>query len=293
MSTLNYRGRFAPSPSGLLHAGSLVTALGSWLDARAAGGTWLVRIEDLDTPRNEPGADHQILAQLAQFGLISDEPVVWQSKRTHLYQNALDSLISKGFCYACRCSRKDIENHLLGLGIERQRHQELVYPNRCRDLPKSQVPNPAIEQCAWRAKLPEHLTILGQSLNQTVGDFVLKRADAIFSYQLAVVVDDHEQQITHVVRGADLLDNTPRQIWLQTVLGFSHPHYVHLPLVLNNTHEKLSKQTKAPPVFPKTTSETLVHLYDAAKHLGLSIPTGILHVKDWLNCAVQAWPNRR
>ncbi len=291
MSTSNYRGRFAPSPSGLLHAGSLATALGSWLDARAARGTWLVRMEDLDTPRNEPGADQKILDQLAKFGLISDEPVVWQSKRTSLYQNALETLIKEDLSYACRCSRKDIENQLLAMGILRERNQELVYPGICRDLSQN-VPDPHKETCAWRAKLPSNCFIDDQNLNEQVGDFVLKRADGIFSYQLAVVVDDHEQGITHIVRGADLLDNTPRQHWLQNVLGYNHPKYLHLPVVLNDQHEKLSKQTKALPVLPNSLAETLNYLYVAAHHLGLRIPSSITHLNDWLNYAITAWPNR-
>jgi len=314
MSETNYRGRFAPTPSGLLHAGSLATALGSWLDARAARGRWLIRMEDLDTPRNEPGAGEMILSQLAKFGLTSDEPVRWQSQHIPHYENVLQRLIETGYCYACRCSRKEIEEALAAQGIVRQRHQELIYPGTCRHKPWGRALSQAVDQnmdqnlnpdsnrpIAWRAKIPLNTIIDDQDLNHEVGDFVLKRADGIFSYQLAVVVDDFEQEITDVVRGADLLDNTPRQLWLQDVLGYPHPHYRHLPLVLNEDGEKLSKQTHAPVLDPQSEQDALLLLCQAARNLGLEkidselgSPTAVasMTVAQWLERATRCWVKR-
>ena len=291
MSNIKYRGRFAPSPSGLLHAGSLATALGSWLDARAANGDWLIRMEDLDTPRNQPGADEQILEQLTRFGLVSDEPVIRQSSRLEIYQRALDQLISQNLAYPCRCSRKSIEERLLAQGIHRERHQDLVYPGFCRNLAGKDAPNPKTETCAWRARVP-NLMLNGQDLAQEVGDFVLKRADDIFSYQLAVVVDDAAQNITHIVRGMDLLENTPRQIWLQKVLDYPTPEYLHLPLVVNASNEKLSKQTQASAVLPKSNAEVLAYLNQAALHLGIHMPEKPSTLAEWLLVATQSWQNR-
>lgn len=286
MQKTSYRGRFAPSPSGLLHAGSLATALGSWLDARASGGTWLIRMEDLDTPRNQAGADLEILKQLSLFGLESDEPVIWQSKSLERFEKTLQELIEKNLCYPCQCSRKEIELTLAKQGIHRERHQEIIYPGTCR----TKNIDITSHQCAWRAKLSENTAILDQHLNTEVGDFVLKRADGIFSYQLAVVVDDDFQKITDVVRGADLLDNTPRQIWLQNALKISTPRYKHLPLVLNESHEKLSKQTKAPELLPKNEEEVVRLLENAGEHLGLNLPKQKdLSRSEWLTKAVNAW----
>jgi glutamyl-Q tRNA(Asp) synthetase len=279
---LHYRGRFAPSPTGPLHAGSLVAALASWLDARAQGGQWLVRVEDVDTPRCVPGADAVILAQLAACGLLPDEPVAWQSRRGALYQSALDRLVSAGLAYPCACSRSDIEAALESQGIARSRNTELVYPGTCRGGLQGRPAR------AWRLKTGNiesnwHLpsvnrswSAIGTEVNQPtpqaksqpfpdpviqwhdrrlgpqqqnvpleVGDFVLKRADGLWAYQLAVVVDDAEQAITDIVRGEDLADNTPRQILLQHALGVSTPRYLHTPLVLGANGEKLSKQNGA------------------------------------------------
>ncbi|HET8745755.1 MAG TPA: tRNA glutamyl-Q(34) synthetase GluQRS, partial [Ramlibacter sp.] len=197
-----YRGRFAPSPSGPLHAGSLVAALASWLDARAHGGQWLLRIEDVDRPRTVPGADEEILRQLAACSLLPDEPPTWQSRREPLYQAALDRLVSEGKAYPCACSRKDIALALRALGRERTRHGELVYPGTCRRGLHGKEPR------AWRFRVPEGVVpwtdrrvgVHLQNVAEEVGDFVLKRADGLFAYQLAVVVDDADQGITHVVR---------------------------------------------------------------------------------------------
>lgn len=279
MLTCNYLGRFAPSPTGALHAGSLATALGSWLHARAHNGKWLLRIEDLDQPRCIPGADKIIIQQLLACGLEWDDDVEYQSKRTSFYQNALNELIESKKSFACRCTRKQIEDALLTLGHKKQRHEELIYPGTCRH--KRDI----VEPCAWR------LLVEDDDLRNTVGDFVLRRADGIFTYQLAVVVDDALQGVTHVVRGADLLDNTPRQIYLQKQLGFKKPHYLHLPLVLDENNEKLSKQTLAKAIHTDSAENSLKALQAAAKHLGLRDEG--LHEKSpqklskWLEIAIE------
>ena len=248
--TLPYLGRFAPSPTGPLHAGSLVAALASWLDARAHAGRWLVRIEDVDTPRCLPGADRFILEQLARCGLVPDEPPVWQSQRGSIYQRALDQLIAAGRAYPCTCSRKDVEQALAARGIVRERGVELPYPGTCR--PENGGPR-ADGPRAWRLRVDagvvpwqdRRLGLQQQDVAQAVGDFVLKRADGLWAYQLAVVADDAAQGITHVVRGQDLADNTPRQIALQRALGLPQPAYLHTPLALAADGQKLSKQNGA------------------------------------------------
>lgn len=245
-----YRGRFAPSPTGPLHAGSLVAALASWLDARAHGGTWLVRIEDVDQPRCVPGADQEILRQLAACGLLPDEAPVWQSRRDALYQSALDRLVAKGQAYPCACTRKEIALSLLAQGRERERGGELAYLGTCRGGLKGRPAR------AWRFRVSEgtvawedrRLGVQLQDVSQAVGDFVLKRSDGLFAYQLAVVVDDGAQDITHVVRGEDLADNTPRQLQLQAALGLPPPSHLHTPLVRAANGEKLSKQNGAAPL---------------------------------------------
>jgi glutamyl-Q tRNA(Asp) synthetase len=266
----SYRGRFAPSPTGSLHFGSLVTALGSYLEARKHQGIWLVRMEDLDTPRTIAGASDDILHTLEALGLTWDEEVLYQSQRTPAYAEALQKLLHSGMAYPCACSRKEIADSALH-GIEGQ-----IYPGTCRKgLP------PDKQARAWRVRtdmreeavrtersaqtrssidfedaLQGHLT---QHLEHEVGDFVVKRADGLFAYQLAVVVDDAFQSITHVVRGADLLTSTPRQIYLQHLLGLVTPSYLHLPIVINAQGEKLSKQTLATPVDVKKPSVALLH----------------------------------
>lgn len=286
MKTSGYRGRFAPSPTGPLHAGSLVAALASWLDARAHGGAWLVRIEDLDMPRCVAGADHVILQQLAACGLTPDEPPVWQSARSALYEAALQRLITQGRAYACACTRKDIEQALAARGKPRQRNAELVYPGTCRGGLQGRVPR------AWRFRVSEGETPwtdrrLGpqqQDVEREVGDFVLKRADGLYAYQLAVVVDDVDQDITHVVRGEDLADNTARQIQLQQALGLSTPIYLHTPLVLGANGEKLSKQNGAQAL---DLSDPRAALAQAGELLG--IRCAALGVQTWLSQAVAQW----
>ena len=297
-----YRGRFAPSPTGPLHAGSLVAALGSWLDARKNGGQWLLRIEDLDTPRCIPGADRQIQSQLLACGLFWDEEPTYQSRRQDLYQKALDRLNDLKKLYPCTCSRQMITNTLAKLGIATPRNQEMVYPGTCRPEHFETYPEELMSQAknAWRVALPTHCHIdfedlaLGhqsQDLNQVVGDFVLRRSDGLFTYQLAVVVDDAEQGITHIVRGADLLSNTARQIHLQTLLGYKTPHYKHLPLVLDEHGEKLSKQTLATQINTQDDRHCLMELRKAAKHLGFSgLPDGErVTIAEWLLAATHAW----
>ncbi len=248
-----YIGRFAPSPTGPLHQGSLVAALASYLHAKARQGRWLVRIEDVDTPRCIPGADQKILRQLSQCGLHSDAPVVWQSQRAPLYQAALDGLIARSHVYPCACSRKDIEESLSQRGLPRERHHAAPYPGTCRPENGGLRGRPAR---AWRFHVgtgrqaqvqwqDERLGPQQQAVDQEVGDFIVRRADGLWAYQLAVVVDDAEQGVTHVVRGEDLVDNTARQILLQQALGLPRPTYLHTPLVLGPNGEKLSKQNGA------------------------------------------------
>lgn len=309
---MGYRGRFAPSPTGPLHAGSLVAALSSWLDARAHGGQWLVRIEDVDAPRCLPGMAEIILGQLAALGLHPDEPVQYQSNRSNLYQQALDQLIAAGLAYPCLCSRKDVEAELARRGVPKTRHGELVYPGTCRHRAADAKPT------AWRLrtdistlKWPEvpveyqllaiqtiaptiappiqwHDRRLGaqqQNVEKEVGDFPLKRTDGCFTYQLAVVVDDAAQGITHIVRGEDLADNTARQIALQRALGLPSPAYLHTPLVLGTNGEKLSKQNGA---MALDASNPVLALQAAAGFLGLDQSA----IDNALDHGVGAWRSR-
>lgn len=282
-----YRGRFAPSPTGPLHAGSLVAALASWLDARAAGGAWIVRIEDLDPPREVAGASAVILRQLAACGLDSDEPVLFQGTRHDAYEAAFAALMDRGLVYGCACSRKDIEAAIAA----RPGWPAGVYPGTCA---RGEVPAHAAR--AWRLRVPaETVSFVDraagryeQHLARDVGDFVIRRADGLWAYQLAVVVDDAEQRITDVVRGADLLDNTPRQIHLQRALGLPPLRYLHVPVVVNERGEKLSKQTLAAPL---DTRAPLPELESAARHLGLP-RIGADSIAAFLRAATTAWAER-
>ena len=371
---MNYRGRFAPSPTGPLHAGSLAAALASWLDARAHDGAWLIRIEDVDSARCKAQWGQEQLQQLAAHGLHSDEPVLWQSTRSAAYDAALQQLQAQGLVYACHCSRKKISDYWLGLGVDKARHRELVYPGFCRDVGlgaegaalrldvgktqdallrhsyisgrsgtelarhscKSQasaspllrhsresgtppVENPVsmlqnlggsgvdaslrwhdeawIPAFAGMTESPldavpgelswidRQLGTQSQNITQTVGDFVLRRADGCYSYQLAVVVDDAAQGISHVVRGLDLLDNTPRQILLQSALKLPTPQYLHTPLVLAADGQKLSKQNGAAALGSSSPAQCLANLHAAAQALGLPAPQPGWHlpVADYLH----------
>lgn len=241
-----YTGRFAPSPTGLLHIGSLLTAVASYADARSNGGKWLVRMEDLDPPREMPGAASHILHTLEAFGFEWDGEVAYQSRRYALYEETLCRLKSAGLVYPCHCSRKDWQ-----AGAKRGA-DGFVYNGRCRHLDQ----RPALQgkQPAWRIRVPDRVIsfsdgIVGgyaQNLAGDIGDFVLLRADGYWAYQLAVVADDAEQGVTHIVRGQDLLVSTPRQIYLQQCLGVPTPQYAHLPLLINTQGQKWSKQTLAP-----------------------------------------------
>jgi glutamyl-Q tRNA(Asp) synthetase len=263
-----YRGRFAPSPTGALHFGSLIAAVASYLDARAHGGKWLLRMEDVDTERNVPGAADDILRTLEAFGFAWDGAVLWQGTRDTAYAAALDALRTAGFAYPCICSRKEIAARATRPAID----GGFVYPGSCRSgLPSGTLPR------AWRLRvdnaplafadrLQGHIV---QRLEDEVGDFVLRRADGLFAYQLAVVVDDHFQGVTDVVRGADLLASTPRQIWLQRCLGFAVPRYAHLPVATNAAGEKWSKQTLAPALAAGRAAAQLVR---ALVFLGQPVP---------------------
>lgn len=233
----HYRGRFAPSPTGPLHLGSLVAALGSWLMARHAGGEWWIRIEDLDPPREVPGAADAQVRTLSGFGLVSDAPIVRQSERHALYEAALARLLDTGHAFACHCSRADLAD--TG-GIHRACHS-----GRHRDTPAIRLRVPDDARVDFEDAIQGRYA---QDVTREVGDVVLRRADGHWAYQLAVVVDDADQGITDVVRGADLLDSTPRQILLQRALGLPTPRYAHLPLVVDEAGHKLSKSLAALPV---------------------------------------------
>jgi glutamyl-Q tRNA(Asp) synthetase len=269
-SNAAYVGRFAPSPTGPLHAGSLVAALASWLDAKAHGGHWLVRIEDVDAPRCIKGMDAVILNQLAACGLHSDAPVVYQSRRTDLYDAALSQLRADALVYRCYCSRKEIGQGLY-LGTCRRAAWNMASHDGC---PTGQYAYrfQAVDQTIhW---LDRRLGNQAQNVAADVGDFTVQRADGLFAYQLAVVVDDAEQGITHIVRGEDLVDNTARQIVLHQSLfaarGWDLPRYLHVPLVLASDGQKLSKQNGAQAL---DTSSPILVLSTAAKRLGLSVPS--------------------
>lgn len=290
----NYTGRFAPSPTGPLHEGSLVAALASWLDARAHDGRWLVRIEDIDTPRCEYGADEIILGQLAICGLIGDEAPLCQSTRLPAYEDALAQLASAGLVYPCGCSRREVEEVLITLGFLQERHDERVYPGTCRH---GLGGKPARAIRVLTSLGDEDVSIrwvdrrLGrqwQNVTREVGDFVLKRADGLFAYQMAVVVDDAHQGITHIVRGEDLADNTPRQIHLQRLLGLPSPEYLHTPLVMGINGHKLSKQNGATPL---DVSSPIAALQQAARVLDLP-RIEALSVSEWLSAAARAWASR-
>ncbi|NZD48064.1 tRNA glutamyl-Q(34) synthetase GluQRS [Sphaerotilus sulfidivorans] len=280
---MSYVGRFAPSPTGWLHAGSMVAALASWLDARAHGGRWLVRIEDVDGPRCIAGAEDAILRQLADCGLHPDAPPLRQSDRGALYAQALERLHAAGLAYGCRCTRREIAQALQARGLDRERHGDLVYPGTCRPGGPQPVPWPEARAvrlltCADDGRdtvidwTDRRLGAQRQNLSREVGDFVLRRADGLWAYQLAVVVDDAAQGVTDIVRGEDLADNTPRQILLRRHLGLPQPRHLHTPLVLAADGQKLSKQNGAAPVDTGRPAEVLAA---AARALGLDLAEGL------------------
>jgi glutamyl-Q tRNA(Asp) synthetase len=284
---MRYRGRFAPSPTGPLHFGSLVAALASWADARRAGGEWLVRVEDIDKPREVPGAADAILRGLEDFGLCWDGVVLRQSERTALYHEALERLKCAGQAFPCACSRKEIADSVLRPSAG----GEVPYPGTCRGGMK-----PGRAPRSWRMQVaPVRIEFddrvqgrVAQQLETEAGDFVLWRADGCFAYQLAVVVDDADQEITDVVRGADLLASTPRQIWLQQALGLPTPRYAHVPVAVNEHGEKLSKQTLAAPIEHTVSAEPL---WRALHFLGQRPPAELRRAPsgDLLAWAREAW----
>ncbi len=288
---MHYVGRFAPSPTGPLHAGSLVAALASYLDARAHRGRWIVRIEDIDEARAVPGAAQDIIDTLAAFGMQADGEIVWQSRRQPLYEAAFARLGSH--VYPCACTRKEIADSRVSFAPD----GAAIYPGTCRHgLPPGRQPR------AWRLRVPGHdepaavvrfddrwQGAVEENLAASVGDFVLKRADGFWAYQLAVVADDADQQVTHVVRGADLLESTARQIWLQRLLDVPTPRYLHVPVVVNELGEKLSKQTGATALDRSRPREELLL---AAKRLGLDVGAEPRSLQEFWDAAVGAWGRR-
>ena len=283
-----YRGRFAPSPTGPLHFGSLVTAIGSYLEAKSRGGEWLIRIENLDSSREIPGASREILRTLEVLGMEWDGEVVYQNRRQDAYQAALAVLERNHLIYPCSCSRREIADSTI-MGIEGP-----VYPGTCRRRTLD-------EGCvgAWRVRTDNDVIEfedalqgpIRQRLGSDIGDFVVRRADGVFAYQLAVVVDDAEQGITHVVRGADLLNSTPRQIHLQRLLGHATPAYMHLPIVTNARGEKLSKQTYAEAV---NTCDPVLPLMKALRFLYQAPPTELSEsdLSSFWTWAIKNWNPR-
>lgn len=287
-----YIGRFAPSPTGPLHFGSLVAAVASYLDARAHQGLWLLRMEDVDASRCKPEFAREILDTLSAFGFVWDGEVMFQTQRNARYQSALEQLAAKNLTYTCACSRKEITDSAL-TGIDGP-----VYPGTCRNKGLTGGGN-ATRVRTTPAAICFDDRVQGrqcQQLEADIGDFVLKRRDGLFAYQLAVVVDDAEQQIGDVVRGADLLDSTARQIYLQQLLGFPTPRYLHIPIVTNTSGQKLSKQTLAPAI---ATDQTCKLLRDALAHLGQAIPdVGYTNPAELLAASAKGWdpakiPKRR
>ncbi|MGB5539488.1 MAG: tRNA glutamyl-Q(34) synthetase GluQRS [Gammaproteobacteria bacterium] len=279
-STPDYCGRFAPSPTGPLHFGSLVAAVGSYLDARHYQGRWLLRMEDLDPPREMPGAGDLILRTLEAFGLEWDGTVDYQSRRGTLYDEALARLERDGHLYHCACTRREIADSMTGPD------RSSVYPGTCRNgLPPGRQAR-AVRVRVYDSAINMTDLLQGgitQALGTAVGDFVLRRADGLYAYQLAVVVDDAEQGITHVVRGADLLGSTPRQVYLQQLLGYATPAYLHLPVAVNTGGEKLGKQTFAPAIPSTHAVDTLLQ---ALAFLNQPLPDG---ARDATVAELLAW----
>lgn len=273
-------GRFAPSPTGPLHFGSLVAAVASYCAARSQNGRWLLRIEDVDQTRCHPAISQDIIRCLQQFGFVWDGEVTYQHQRTEAYQRVLDQLIAQGMAYPCTCSRKEISDSSQQQGIE-----GAIYPGTCLRKPcKTGVPS------AWRLRTPAAVVTIDDSIQgqvshhlaHEIGDFVLKRADGLFSYQLAVVVDDAWQGVTQVVRGADLLHSSTRQRYLQQLLGWHPPSYSHLPMAVDAQWQKLSKQNLAAAI---DADQKTAWLKLALRFLGQATPDAMVNdVLDWACC---------
>ena len=284
-----YIGRFAPSPTGLLHFGSLVAAVASYVDARAANGRWLLRIEDVDTTRCSRAAETEILRQLAAYGFVVDGEIVRQSERSEIYDAAIARLAAAGQVFACACSRKMLT------GALRNAEGETIYPGTCRHL--HVVTNVhSLRLCVKddgdsRVQFTDRVVgVTAQNVARDVGDFVMRRADGCYAYQLAVVVDDAIQEVTDVVRGEDLLMNTPRQIYLQRLLGVATPTYLHVPLVRNAKGEKLSKQTLAQAISIDGPVKTLLAAWAFLKQADLG---QLESVGAFWNAAIAAWNPQR
>lgn len=282
MNTPAYIGRFAPTPSGYLHFGSLVAALASYLDARAVGGRWLLRMEDLDPPREVPGAQAAILHSLENYGLHWDGELVRQSQRHDAYAALVDELLQRGLAYACTCSRKQLEGY------------QGIYPGFCRTAGHAQ------DNAAIRLRVPDSRygfvdRVQGQysqHLGREVGDFVIRRRDGLYAYQLAVVLDDGWQGVTDVVRGADLLDSTPRQLYLQELLGLPQPRYLHVPLIIQPDGHKLGKSYRSPPLPADQATPLLLR---ALRALGQPLPEDgeQASAEELLRWASQHWDAQR
>ncbi len=275
-------GRFAPSPTGPLHFGSLLAAVASYLDARTTGSRWLLRIENIDPPREVPGAADHIVRQLEAYGFEWDGPVIWQADSADAHTAALDTLIDAGYAYRCGCSRRDLEDQPRSvLGI--------VYPGTCRN-------GTTATETAWRLRTGEEPTVFEDLLQGTCshrlqsesGDFVIKRRDGLIAYQLAVVVDDFLQGVTRIVRGIDLLESTYRQVWLQRLLGYPTPAYAHIPVAVHPDGDKLSKLTGAPAV---ETGDAAINLVRALTGLGQAPEAGLEHcsIADIWSWAMDRW----
>jgi glutamyl-Q tRNA(Asp) synthetase len=285
LSVPDYRGRFAPSPTGALHFGSLIAAVGSYLEAKSHNGEWLVRIENLDKPREIPTASHEIFRALEILGMEWDHEVIYQDQRKDTYENILTILNKRGLTYSCTCTRKEIADSSI-TGISGQ-----IYAGTCRNNVQNKDRLGAI-----RIKTDNNIIefedslhgLISQRLESETGDFILRRSDGIYAYQLAVVADDATQGITNVVRGADLLDSTPRQIYLQKLLGYSTPTYMHLPVAVNNQGEKLSKQTRAALL---DISNPVKQLVEAVNFLGQESPIELLgsNVSSFWKWAIENW----
>jgi glutamyl-Q tRNA(Asp) synthetase len=275
-STAAYRGRFAPSPTGDLHFGSLVAAVGSFLQARSRAGKWLIRMEDLDPPREVAGSAERIIADLAAFGMVSDEPVIYQSNRLPVYERLLRNLLESKLAFQCGCSRRDLPD-------------SGIYPGTCRQgIPKGRIAR-SVRLISDSAHIEIHDAIQGiysQDLEHEVGDFIIRRGDGLIAYQLATPVDDAWQRITEVVRGADLLASTPRQIHVQRMLGLPTPAYAHLPVVMNKDGNKLSKRTMADPV---AGTDRVTSLRACLDFLGHAPPPDVTDLDQMWRWAIDNW----